>query len=222
MPEGTKYQTLDINYLKRVFADFDKDGSGYLEAAECAAALSKIGSKLSLKDLDTDGDNRISFEEFSIFSELVGKHTHPIFKGAQTNIDTSGASKTGISVFTGGAADNPAFLAAAAKSWRKLGQVSFSERDLSKTFQKIDIDGDGYLDAGEIRLAIKNVAPTISEMDITLMLATCDTDRDGKITYEEWKTVMCHDHANDVPHWERYGERDMMVGLKDRRQKATK
>ena len=34
--------------------------------------------------------------------------------------------------------------------------------------------------------AIKNVAPQISEMDITLMLATCDVNSDGKITYEEW------------------------------------
>ena len=88
------FNTLDLDYLRRVFDDFDKDNSGFLEAAECAAALTKIGSKCKMEDLDTDGDNKISFGEFSVFSQLTGKHTHPIFKGASTNTDTSGASKT--------------------------------------------------------------------------------------------------------------------------------
>ena len=50
----------------------------------------------------------------------------------------------------------------------------------------------GYLDQGEIRLAIKNVAPQITEMEITLMLATADNDKDAKITFNEWKDLMLH------------------------------
>ena len=212
------FNTLDLDYLRRVFDDFDKDNSGFLEAAECAAALTKIGSKCKMEDLDTDGDNKISFGEFSVFSQLTGKHTHPIFKGASTNTDTSGASKTGQGVFTGEAHLNEVFMGTASKAWRKLSATSkFDEKSLRKAFVKIDIDGDGHLDPGEIRLAIKNVAPQITEMEISLMLATSDKDQDGKITFEEWANVMLHDHENDVPYWEKYGERDMMVGLKDRR-----
>ena len=96
-------------------------------------------------------------------------------------------------------------------------ELHTDEKNLAKEFKKIDLDGDGFLDPGEIRLAIKNVAPQITEMEISLMLATSDKDQDGKITFEEWANVMLHDHENDVPYWEKYGERDMMVGLKDRR-----
>jgi Ca2+-binding EF-hand superfamily protein len=49
--------------LRRQFDEFDKDGSGFLERQECVAALAKLGSKLTLQDVDKDGDNRISFEE---------------------------------------------------------------------------------------------------------------------------------------------------------------
>ena len=84
------------------------------------------------------------------------------------------------------------------------------------------VGGSGSLDEGEIRLAIKNVAPQITEVEITLMLATSDTDQDGKITFNEWKELMLHDHSSDVSYWEKYGERDMMVGLKDRRKDDTK
>lgn len=78
--DNKKYVTMDVDALREQFDSFDKDGSGFLEAGEAVAALTAIGSKLSFADLDTDGDNKISFEEFSVFSQLVGKHTHPIFK----------------------------------------------------------------------------------------------------------------------------------------------
>ena len=68
------YVTMDPKILREQFDSFDKDGSGYLEPAEAAAALIAIGSKLSFKDLDTDGDQRISFEEFSV-------RTHSCFPG---------------------------------------------------------------------------------------------------------------------------------------------
>lgn len=78
--DNKKYVTMDVDALREQFDSFDKDGSGFLEAGEAVAALTAIGSKLSFADLDSDGDNKISFEEFSVFSQLVGKHTHPIFK----------------------------------------------------------------------------------------------------------------------------------------------
>lgn len=143
----------------------------------------------------------------------MGKHTHPIFKGASTNTDTSGASKTGISVFAGNAHLNEAFMHTASKAWRKLAATkSFEEKELRRVFNSIDLDHDGFLDPGEIRLAIKNVAPQITEMEITLMLATSDTDSDGKVTFPEWRELMMFDHQSDVPYWEKYGKRSMNNG----------
>ena len=57
--------------------------------------------------------------------------------------------------------------------------------------------------------AIKELAPSINEMDITLMLACADRDNDQAISLEEFTTMMLHDHETDIPYWEKYGERDM-------------
>ena len=218
-----KYNVVDVDPLRKIFDKYDVDDSGYLDAGECAAALTQLGSKIKFEDLDTDGDNKVSFEEFAVFSQLTGRHTHPIFKAASKNIDTDGASKTGIHALAGDAHLNAAFMQTASKAWRKLSATkTFGEKELKEAFERIDIDHSGQLDEGEIRLAIKNVAPQITPMEIALMLATADKDGDHMITFPEWMQLMRHDAEKDVPYWEKYGERDMMTSLKDRRKKKIK
>jgi len=219
--EEVKYNTLDEDYLRRAFDAYDIDKSGYLEKGEAIAALSQIGSKLRPEDLDRDGDGRISFEEFSIFSTLVGKHTFPIWKHANKNFASENYSKTGISVFAGSAHLNEAFMQTASSAFRKLGvharAQGFSAESLRKAYDQIDTDGDGVLDFGEIRKAIKFVAPQLNEMDICVMLSCADKDNSSNLTFDEFKTLMLYDHESDVPYWEKYGDRDMHIGLKDRR-----
>ncbi|KDP20063.1 hypothetical protein JCGZ_05832 [Jatropha curcas] len=63
---GNQEQLLDVFQL------FDKDGNGYISAAELAGAMAKMGQPLTYKELremikeaDTDGDGVISFKEFT-------------------------------------------------------------------------------------------------------------------------------------------------------------
>ncbi|XP_074577402.1 putative calcium-binding protein CML18 [Curcuma longa] len=58
--------------LRRLFDMFDRDGNGYITAAELAHSMAKLGHALTaseltgmIKEADTDGDGRISFQEFS-------------------------------------------------------------------------------------------------------------------------------------------------------------
>ncbi|XP_021291061.1 probable calcium-binding protein CML11 [Herrania umbratica] len=58
--------------LKQLFKMFDRDGNGFITAAELAHSMAKLGHALTVEELtgmikeaDTDGDGRISFEEFA-------------------------------------------------------------------------------------------------------------------------------------------------------------
>uniref|UniRef100_M8B777 EF-hand domain-containing protein n=1 Tax=Aegilops tauschii TaxID=37682 RepID=M8B777_AEGTA len=58
--------------LRRLFEIFDRDGNGFITAAELAHSMAKLGHALTAKELtgmieeaDTDGDGRINFREFS-------------------------------------------------------------------------------------------------------------------------------------------------------------
>lgn len=58
--------------LKQLFRMFDRDGNGFITAAELAHSMAKLGHALTadeltgmIKEADTDGDGRISFQEFS-------------------------------------------------------------------------------------------------------------------------------------------------------------
>jgi len=176
-----------------------------------------LGSKLRLEDLDKDGDNRVTFDEFMVLSECMGRHTHPIFKAALENLAPTSHDSTTAIAKAGTAHENDAFLRLAAKSWRTLASSrAFDESSITAAFRKIDVDNDGYLTPQEIRRAIKEIAPGLSEVDITLMLATADRDSDGYVTFTEFKDMMLFNKEDDLQYWERYGVRDMNSGVADR------
>ncbi|QRW07043.1 calmodulin [Ceratobasidium sp. AG-Ba] len=71
--------------LRRVFREFDLDGSGMIEKAEMKAVLEKLGDKLSdeeirliIREVDMDGDGKVNFAEFSkVRLEYYGFTTVP-------------------------------------------------------------------------------------------------------------------------------------------------
>lgn len=69
LPEKSPYTE---EQLRQLFRLFDRDGNGYITAAELAHSMAKLGHALTAKELtemikeaDIDGDGRISFSEFS-------------------------------------------------------------------------------------------------------------------------------------------------------------
>ncbi|CAL0330789.1 unnamed protein product [Lupinus luteus] len=65
--------------LRKLFRMFDRDGNGFITAAELAHSMAKLGHALTadeltgmIKEADTDGDGRISFQEVAEIAILYG------------------------------------------------------------------------------------------------------------------------------------------------------
>jgi len=57
--------------IKEAFKVFDKDGNGYISAAELKHVMNNLGEKLAdqevdemIREADVDGDGQINYEEF--------------------------------------------------------------------------------------------------------------------------------------------------------------
>ncbi|KAK8490689.1 hypothetical protein V6N13_046912 [Hibiscus sabdariffa] len=64
--------TYSEQQLRQLFKMFDRDGNGYITAAELTHSMAKLGHTLTaeeltgmIKEADPNGDGMISFEEFS-------------------------------------------------------------------------------------------------------------------------------------------------------------
>ncbi|XP_062232217.1 probable calcium-binding protein CML14 [Phragmites australis] len=68
----TQTHLVDQAQLLEVFRAFDRDGNGYISAAELARSMARLGQPLTfeeltrmMRDADADGDGVISFPEFA-------------------------------------------------------------------------------------------------------------------------------------------------------------
>ncbi|KAI3811894.1 hypothetical protein L1987_16590 [Smallanthus sonchifolius] len=83
LPDLNEEILINHDQLMEVFRSFDKDGNGYITAAELAGQMAKLGQPLSYKELtemmreaDANGDGVISFNEFTA---ILGKSASDIF-----------------------------------------------------------------------------------------------------------------------------------------------
>ena len=58
------------------------------------------------------------------------------------------------------------------------------EEEMRQAFKVFDIDGNGVIDAQELKLTMRNLGENLSDRDVSSMLDAADLNKDGKIDYE--------------------------------------
>lgn len=151
----------------QVFSDMDDDGNGTLSRSELKQNLSAIGLDLSNDDIelllnrfDDNSDNVINLEEFSRF--VAGK-------------------------------PNPRV----GRKGRKLAEIRTALRnlfrdcnslvpDLNAAFDELDVDGNGQIDAKELRRGLRVLGVKISPAEAKRFCELFDKDGDNCISKDEF------------------------------------
>ncbi len=71
-----------------------------------------------------------------------------------------------------------------------MGQHRRAPEDVEKVFQLFDLDGDGQITAAELKAALAELGEEVTVEDAAERIGTGDTNRDGKISLAEFRTMM--------------------------------
>lgn len=144
---GTKKVVRDINEIRQSFNFFDVDCSGYIETSEFLTLLARLmqlpKSELDMTEvwghwdaMDTDGDSKISFEEFSSWYRKAFDIEEPDFRD----------------FFHEGLV--PKEHQIVREVARQLGAESVDVEKMYTEFKRLDVDDDGRLSFDEFKILI--------------------------------------------------------------------
>lgn len=75
----------------------------------------------------------------------------------------------------------------------KIGDADFTQKEdvIRSAFKTFDKDGNGMIDAKELRIAMKKLGECLTDQELDDMMRQADVDGDGKIDYEEFVKIWC-------------------------------
>ena len=71
-------------------------------------------------------------------------------------------------------------------------QQCLGPEELQQAFRMFDKDGDGFIDAAELRHLLTNLGERLDEEEVDEMIAEVDIDGDGKVDYKGQRKVNKH------------------------------
>lgn len=80
------------------------------------------------------------------------------------------------------------FLSGCLKYERNLITISCATMDINVNRQ-IDADGNGYIDATELKAALEVVGFKIPQYKVRVMVDEMDANRDGRLSFDEFEAV---------------------------------
>eukprot|EP01047_Picozoa_sp_COSAG01_P076208 COSAG01_NODE_13310_length_1603_cov_16.552527_1_plen_308_part_10 len=176
-------EPLGEEVMRRLFRGLDLDGSGYLERSEVRTMATMMGVDISepevdaaMAQMDTDGDGKIEYAEFSRWWQ-----------------------RTQQEASAGGAGGGEASIAA--RMGERLGRLRANsdgtnaalEGAILYAFELIDADGDGSLDRDECELAMRKLGERVGEGEAESLFAEIERgpdDRVGFYAFRRWYLAM--------------------------------
>lgn len=73
---------------------------------------------------------------------------------------------------------------------RAVGQHRKAPEDVEKIFRTFDLDGDGKITAEELKDALAELGEDVTVEDAAERINAGDTDHDGTISLDEFRTLM--------------------------------
>ncbi|KAE9608465.1 putative protein kinase CAMK-CDPK family [Lupinus albus] len=126
--------------------------------------------------MDTDNDGRVTFEELKSGLRKVGSQlAEPEIKMLMEVADVDG----------NGVLDYGEFVAVTLH----LQKIENDEH-IHKAFKFFDKDGSGYIELGELQDALTDESGETDVDVLTDIMCDVDTDKDGRISYEEFVAMM--------------------------------
>lgn len=128
--------------------------------------------------VDKDGNGRITIGELRDYLKTIGKNgTDEQIKSLLEEVDFHG--------------DGYIYFESFAVTMAKYMIIDcIEEQEILNAFRVFDENGDGFVDAEELRAALENLGEKLTEEEIDEIFREADINHDGKIDYQEFVTYL--------------------------------
>lgn len=126
---------------------------------------------------DKDGDGKIQAQELGTVVRSLG--LNPTEAEVQDIIRN---------LIRGGTFGFPELLQVVASL---LSGARTSEDEIREAFKVFDRDGNGYVNAAELKHVMTNLGEKLTDSEVDEMIREIDVEGDGQINYEELVRLMC-------------------------------
>lgn len=65
--------------------------------------------------------------------------------------------------------------------------IGFSEDEVEKAFNEMDVDGNGFISASDLRVFYRALGEELTDEEVDEMIRELDIDGDGQIALEEFE-----------------------------------
>lgn len=180
---ATKLSPEESARIEAAFKQCDRDGTGTLDRKAVARLFKRLGQAVGKKELDRMV--RVAARRALAACDLFPKFFLLIFF-FRFFVRLAWARQMAAADANGdGKIDLGEFCSIVVSSSKHV------EQDLRESFVLFDTNGDGFIDAAELKAAMKNFyAVDLTDGEVAEMIAEADSDGNKKIDFVEFKAMM--------------------------------